>query len=152
MFWRTAGSSPLPTALNESQKYCHVHHTWLVGAAVTISSLSTMCHQKCCKSHLSNNSFFVFICLFQQAIQCNRGTAGRCADQYQFLRPLHSQYGQFRGVYSGQYLTLDSWSNALFFCGSKQSKRLMANLDPLSPIAAEICLHVPHLSSRFIFV
>lgn len=57
--WWTARGSPLPTALNEwAQKYCHGHHTWLVGAAVTNSSLSTMCHQKCCKYIFPTVPFF----------------------------------------------------------------------------------------------
>lgn len=142
----------MPTALNEwSQKYCHGHHTWLAGAAVISSSLSTMCHQKCCKSHLSKNSFLsLYFSIL--AIWCKRGTADRCACQYQFLRPLHSQCDQFRGLYPEQYLTLHSWSNAPIISGSKQSKRLMATLYPLSQTAAGTCLHASHLSTKFNFL
>lgn len=126
------------------KKNCHGHHTWLVGAAVTSPFPSTMCHQKGCKSYLSNNTFFFFV-YFSKEFSAIEAQQADVQISTSFWAP-HSQCDQFREVYSGQYLTLDSWFKAPIVCSSRQS-----NLDPLSPIAAETCLHAPHGAPSLVF-
>lgn len=135
-FWRMFWWS----VRRQSSQKCHEHQTCLVKAIMTDLFLFKICHQKCCKSHLFNDSFFLFICLLHKQFSAIEAYQQICrsapvSETFTFIAsPV--QRGLLWTIHTCGLLV--QWS-LTHIHSSKLSKRPVADLDTLSPIAAEMC-------------